>query len=55
MIKGKRNSIGFGMAMGIIIGSAIGALTGNVGLWIVMGIAVGTAAGAVFAMKQSDL
>jgi len=34
MLNGKKDRVGFGMAMGIIVGTVIGALTNNVGLWI---------------------
>jgi len=33
-LEGKRNLVGFGLAMGIIIGAVTGALTDNVGIWI---------------------
>tara|TARA_B110000196_G_C20671913_1_gene442319 strand:- start:98 stop:319 length:222 start_codon:yes stop_codon:yes gene_type:complete len=32
MLKGKKDRVGFGMAMGIIVGTVIGAMTNNVGL-----------------------
>lgn len=53
MLECKRNLVGFGMAMEIIIGAIIGALTDNVGIWITIGIAVGTGTGSVMAMKES--
>jgi len=35
---------GFMVAMGIIVGTTVGALTGNVGQWIAIGFVVGAIA-----------
>jgi len=43
MFDDLKNRKGFPVAMGIIIGLVIGALTGRPGLWIAAGIAVGAA------------
>jgi|TARA_B100000809_G_scaffold237335_1_gene257093 hypothetical protein len=44
MVNGQKLPKGFFIAMGIIIGTVIGALAGNVGLWIVIGLVAGAAA-----------
>ena len=53
MIVGRTKTIGFGTAMGIIIGTVIGALTDNDGLWIAIGIVVGAGVGSLMAKKGS--
>ena len=54
MIEGMKIPAGFMIAMGIIIGVVVGALTGNVGLWIVVGIIVGAVAEFRIAKKRSS-
>jgi hypothetical protein len=54
MLNNQKIPTGFLVAMGIIIGTVVGALTDNVGLWIVIGLAIGSAAEAVRAKKRSE-
>ena len=43
MLNSQKIPSGFMVAMGIIIGTVVGALTGNVGIWITIGIVIGVA------------
>ena len=53
MLNGQKIPTGFMVDMGIIIGTVVRALTGNVGLWIAVGIAIGAA--AEFAKAKNGL
>ena len=44
--KDNIKTISIGVGLGLMVGTVIGALTGNVGLGIAIGIVVGTAIGA---------
>jgi hypothetical protein len=49
MATGRKGvNIGLAMAIGVVAGVIIGAITGRYGLWIPMGAAVGFAAGLLF-------
>jgi len=54
MLNNQKIPAGFLVAMGIIIGSVVGALTDHVGLCIVVGLAIGSAAEAVRVKKRSS-
>ncbi|MCH7736497.1 MAG: hypothetical protein IH872_03745 [Chloroflexi bacterium] len=41
MLKNQKIPTGFMVAMGIIIGTVVGALADNVGIWITVGIVIG--------------
>ena len=43
MLNSQKIPSGFMVAMGIIIGTVVGGLTGNVGIWITIGIIIGVA------------
>ncbi len=54
MLNNQKIPTGFMVAMGIIIGTVVGALTGNVGLWIVIGLAIGSVVEAIRLKKRSN-
>jgi len=54
MFDDLKNRKGFPVAMGIIIGVIIGALTGSPGLWIAAGIMVGAATEYVIMKRRSN-
>ncbi len=47
----RESYIGLGVCMGIILGTAGGAVLGNVGIGTLLGIAVGTAVGIILSQR----
>ena len=54
MLNSQKIPSGFMVAMGIIIGTVVGALTSNVGIWITIGIVIGVALKFGKAKKHSS-
>ena len=46
-------NMGVAVAMGVVIGSVIGAASDNLGLWIAVGVAAGAAIGAAATKRRS--
>ena len=51
--KGRQDSQLIGLPVGLMVGTAIGCWTDNLGLWMCVGVSVGLWIDAVIGKKQS--